>query len=241
MPVPTPRQAPSRIRIENPWPVIDCGRHPAKRVISDTVEVSADIWRDGHDLLRAEVRYKAPNQRGWQRAEMHRVDAHEDGDRWAAKFQVSAIGRWQYTIEAWTDVFGTWADELARKVAAGQEELQSELLEGIQLLADTLQHVKDAQDKRVVEHALEQLRDDSLPPPEKHAIALDQNLLAAVERHPDRAGRAELAKPLELIVDRERARFGAWYELFPRSFGGFKGVQEQLPRLKELGFDVIYL
>ena len=84
MPVPSLKTPPPRIRIENPWPMIDCGRWPAKRVISDTVEVSADVWRDGHDLLRADVRYKAPGDRQWQRAPMHRVDAHEDGDRWAA-------------------------------------------------------------------------------------------------------------------------------------------------------------
>src|SRR3712207_3304915 len=136
MPTPPPKQAPARIRIENPWPIIDCGRFPIKRVTGDVVEVSADIWRDGHEILRAELRFRGPGQRGWQRAEMRRVDAHEDGDRWAGVFQVTDIGRWQYTIEAWTDVFATWRDELARKVRAhppGQDDLESELLEGIQL------------------------------------------------------------------------------------------------------------
>jgi len=241
VPTPPPRQAPPRIRIENPWPIIDCGRFPAKRVEGDLVEVSADVWRDGHDLLRADVRYRAPGARSWARTPMRRVDAHEDGDRWAGAFQVTAIGRWQYTVEAWTDVFATWADELARKVAAGQEELRSELLEGIALLEHAAQRIRDAGDRRVVEHALEQLRDDGLPAPDRHAVALDAQLLAAVERWPDRAESASLPKPLELIVDRERARFGAWYELFPRSWGGFDGVREQLPRLKELGFDVVYL
>src|SRR3712207_6785970 len=136
MPTPAVKQAPARIRIENPWPMVDCGRFPVKRVAGDTVEVSADIWRDGHDLLRAEVRYRAAGSRTWQRAEMRRVDAHEDGDRWAGAFTVTEIGRWQYTVEAWTDVFATWRDELARKVQGGQEDLTSEVLEGIALLDD---------------------------------------------------------------------------------------------------------
>src|SRR3712207_3792642 len=134
MPTPLPRQAPPRIRIENPWPQIDCGRFPVKRITGDVVEVSADVWRDGHEILRAELRFRGPKQRGWQRTEMRRVDAHADGDRWAGTFAVTEIGRWQYTIEAWSDVFATWRDELARKVQAGQEDLSSELLEGMALL-----------------------------------------------------------------------------------------------------------
>ena len=115
------------------------------------------------------------------------------------------------------------------------------MLEGALLLERSLERVKDAADRRIVEHALEQLRDDALPAPQKHAAALDSHLAAALARHPDRTGAATLTKPLELIVDRERARFSSWYEMFPRSWGGLQGVQAQLPRLKELGFDVVYL
>jgi starch synthase (maltosyl-transferring) len=234
-----PARRPPRVRIENPWPLIDCGRFPVKRTVGDVVEVSADVWRDGHDLLRAELRFRGPGQRTWSRTEMRRVDAHEDGDRWAGTFPVTEIGRWQYTVEAWTDTFATWRDELARKVQGGQEELGSELLEGALLLERALTRVKDPGDRRIVEHALEQLQ--TLPDPMKHAVALDANLAGALARSPDRADATSLTKPLEVIVDRERARFGSWYELFPRSFGGLSGVAEQLPRLKELGFDVVYL
>ena len=101
--------------------------------------------------------------------------------------------------------------------------------------------VGDERDRRLVEHAVEELEHPDVPLHDKFPVALDPQLAEALERHPDRTGWAELPKPLELIVDRERARFGAWYELFPRSWGGFKGVEAQLPRLKELGFDVIYL
>jgi starch synthase (maltosyl-transferring) len=241
MPTPPARQAPPRIRIENPWPQIDCGRFPVKRVTGDVLEVSADVWRDGHEILRADIRFRAPGKKQWQRAPMRRVDAHEDGDRWAGTFAVTEIGRWHYTVEAWTDAFATWRDELARKVTGGQDDVSSELLEGVQFLTEQVTRTKDAADRRLVERALELLGDDTASARDKYAAAVDPQLAAAVGRHPDRSDKTELAKPLEVIVDRERARFGAWYELFPRSWGGFKGVQEQLPRLKELGFDVVYL
>jgi starch synthase (maltosyl-transferring) len=224
--------------------MIDCGRFPAKRTVGDVVEVSADIWSDGHDILRAEVCFRAPGARQWSRSELRRVDAHVDGDRWAGTFPVTAIGRWQYTVEAWTDAFATWRDELARKVAAGQEDLNSEVLEGALLIEHAAERIKDPSDRRMLEHALEQLRDATLSPggwERKSAVALDSQLAAVFARHPDRTRSATLDDPLELIVDRERARFGAWYELFPRSFGGLAGVREQLPKLKDLGFDVIYL
>jgi starch synthase (maltosyl-transferring) len=151
------------------------------------------------------------------------------------------IGRWQYTVEAWADDFATWADELARKVAAGRRSLTERAARGRpELLEQAAGRIKDAAGPPVVEHALAQLRDDALPRPTS-TPSRSTRTCRAMERHPDREGGAALAKPLELIVDRERARFGSWYELFPRSFGGLQGVAEELPRLKELGFDVVYL
>src|SRR5918995_397952 len=106
---------PPRIHIQYPEPVVDAGRHPAKRTVGDLVEVSADVFRDGHEKLRA-------------------VDADINGVRWGGSFVVDKPGRWQFSIEAWTDVFATWRDELQRKLAAGQHELPSELSEGVLLL-----------------------------------------------------------------------------------------------------------
>ncbi|HWT94926.1 MAG TPA: alpha-1,4-glucan--maltose-1-phosphate maltosyltransferase [Solirubrobacteraceae bacterium] len=241
MPDTTTSPPPARIRIENPWPMIDCGRFPAKRVVGDVVEVQADVWSDGHDLLRAELLSRPAGETTWTRTELRRIDQHLDGDRWAGTFAVDRIGRWQYSIEAWVDHFATWSDELARKVAAGQEDLTSELLEGAKHLERALGRIDDPQDKRIVEHVLEQLRDDAVPTSQKEAAALDQQLIGAVRRHPDRVNAATLPAPLELIVDRRRALYSSWYEMFPRSWGGLSGVAEQLPRLKELGFDVVYL
>ncbi len=80
------------------------------------------MFRDGHELIRAVVRYRSPGETQWLEAELHRIDAHLGGVRWAGAFSVDRPGRWQYTIEAWTDVFGTWRDELARKVAGAQAD-----------------------------------------------------------------------------------------------------------------------
>ena len=104
--------------IQYPTPAVDGGRYPVKRCVGDRVEVQADVFRDGHDLLRAVVRYRAPGDDGWREAEMQRIDAHLGGVRWAGEFEVDRPDRWEYTIEAWTDAFGTWRDELERKVAA---------------------------------------------------------------------------------------------------------------------------
>ncbi len=138
-------------------------------------------------------------------------------------------------------MFGTWRDELERKVAAGQRSLEGELSEGIVLLRRAAEAARSEQDRVLIEHALIALDDHAIPENAKHDVALGPELFAAVERAQPRHGRVEIEPALKLAVDRERARFGAWYELFPRSWGGLKGVQEQLPRLKELGFDIVYL
>jgi starch synthase (maltosyl-transferring) len=160
--------------------------------------------------------------------------------RWAGSFVVDAPGRWDWTIEAWTDHFATWRDELRRKLEAGQHDLSGELSEGVLLLEDAAGRAKGA-DKKLIEHALRVLRDDEILEAAKHDAALGQELYAAIERNAERHGATRLEPGLALEVDRVRGRFGSWYELFPRSFGGLKGVQEQLPRLHELGFDVVYL
>ncbi len=232
---------PKRIEIQYPAPAVDGGRFPAKRCIGDTVTVSADIFRDGHDILRAVVRYRAPGESHWHEAELRRIDAHLGGVRWAGKLVLDRIGRWEYTVEAWTDVFGTWRDELERKVVGGQHDLAGEMSEGIVLLRAAADSASGEGDRALIEHALQTLDDESVPETAKHDVALGPELFAAVERGQERHGGVTCEEPLAIEVDRLRARFGAWYELFPRSWGGLRGVEKQLPRLAELGFDVAYL
>ncbi len=172
---------------------------------------------------------------------MEQIDAHVDGVRWAGRFETPATGRHEFTIEAWTDLFGTWRNELVRKLTAGQSELAGELSEGALLLAGAAVRAKRKADKELIEHAVLTLEDDRLPEPAKHDAVLGRELYEAVERTQERHGRLRYEPPLAIEVDRVRARFGAWYELFPRSWGGLKGVERQLPKLAELGFDVVYL
>jgi starch synthase (maltosyl-transferring) len=233
-------QTPRRIVIQYPAPAVDGGRYPVKRCESDRVEVFADIFRDGHDLIRAIVRYSGPDGRSHE-SDLHRIDAHLGGVRWAGVFTVDTPGRWTYTIEAWTDAFGTWRDELARKVAGGQTDLAGELSEGVVLLQAATEHSRSRDTRELIEHAWRQLADPAVPDNAKHDVALGEELALAIERDPERHGRVSLDEPIRIDVDRLRARFGAWYEMFPRSWGGLTGVQAQLPRLAELGFDVIYL
>jgi starch synthase (maltosyl-transferring) len=199
--VPAPRTKRARIQIENIWPQLDCGRYPVKRTVGDPVEVWADIFRDGHEVLGAAVRYRKTGDKRWLEVEMHQHGA----DRWTATFTPEACGRWEFAVGAWVDRFASWRWEIQRKVDAGQEDLSSELAEGAALHKVASLTVEDA--------------------------------LASEE-----LDRSEFvsAAALHVEVDPPIARFSAWYELFPRSWGGFKGVEKILPELAELGFDVVY-
>jgi starch synthase (maltosyl-transferring) len=234
-------EPPERIQIQYPEPAVDGGRYAAKRCVGDTVTLSADVFRDGHDMLRVTARYRGPGDDDWRETPLRQIDRHLDGVRWAGEFTVDRAGSWEFTIEAWTDVFGTWRDELERKILAGQHDLGGEMSEGVVLLQNAAARAPEGAEKALIEHAVATLEDPDLPETAKHDAALGPELFAAVERVDERHGRTTLAHPLALEVDRERARFGAWYELFPRSWGGLEGVQQQLPKLKELGFDVVYL
>jgi starch synthase (maltosyl-transferring) len=245
--VPAPKrqvadEVPPRVVIQYPEPSVDGGRFPAKRCVGDVVTVTSDVFRDGHDILRAVVRYQGPGDRDWSEAELHELDADIRGVRWGGQFAVDRTGRWRFTIEAWTDVFATWRDELERKVLAAQDDdLSGELSEGAVLLRDAAGRATETGDRKLIEHALRVLEDTDIPEAAKHDAALGHELLAAVERSAERHGKTTYDPPLVLDVDRVLARFGSWYELFPRSFGGLKNVEAQVPRLAELGFDVLYV
>ncbi|MDP8967269.1 MAG: DUF3416 domain-containing protein, partial [Actinomycetota bacterium] len=139
--------------------MIDCGRYPSKRTVGDAVAVSADIFSDGHDVLRAVVRSCAPGSKRWVENRMVRIDAHLDGDRWAGEFEVDRLGRYAWTIEAWTDAFASWREEVSRKINAGQRDLSGELSEGEVLLEQAAARAKGA-DRKLIERALACLRDD---------------------------------------------------------------------------------
>jgi starch synthase (maltosyl-transferring) len=235
MPAPKGAEPPPRIRINYPAPTVDGGRYPAKRCVGDTVTVSADVFRDGHEILRAVVRYKAPGGRRWLESPLHPVDAHINGVRWEGEFPVETPGRWEWTIEAWGDLFATWRDELQRKHAAGQDDLAGELSEGVVLLEDAARRAEGGDDRTTIERSLDALKAGAGP-----EAALAPDLFDAVSRAGERHGVTRLPQSIPLEVDRVRARFSSWYELFPRSWGGLKAVEEQIPAIADLGFDVLY-
>jgi starch synthase (maltosyl-transferring) len=197
-----PKTAPSRILIQDVSPQVDCGRYPVKRIAGERVDVAARIFRDGHDILGAAVRYRAPGASRWRESPLEPVG----NDRWAGSFAVDQPGAWCFRVEAWVDRIASFQDELRRKVDAGQDDLSGELAEGAVLLG-------------------------------LDSVTIEEALAAPAA---DRSGKAWSAT-YDVDVDRELARFGSWYELFPRSWGGFEGVRALLPDFAELGFDVIYL
>ena len=202
MPLPKTNEPPARIQIQRVTPQVDCGRYAVKRTVGERVDVTARIFRDGHELIGAAIRYKPAGATRWLEAPLEPLG----NDEWAGSFDVDRVGAWSYRVEAWVDRVASFQHELRRKVDAGQKGLKGELSEGAVLLGV---------EKLTVEAAL-----------------------AAPA-----GGRAEKtwSQTFEVDVDRELARFGSWYELFPRSWGGFDGVRALLPRLAELGFDVVYL
>jgi starch synthase (maltosyl-transferring) len=232
--------APPRIVILDPQPLIDGGRFAPRRTVGEEVAVKATIFADGHDVLKAVVKVKAPNSRKWFEHPLTHVDRDVDGDTYAGSFRVEALGRHGWTIEAWIDPFASWREELRRKVDFGQTDLAGELSEGVLLLEAAKDRAKSG-DRKIIKNALQTLADPDADEALKAQAALDPELAEAIDRCPDRSQSAELPEPLTLDVDRERARLGAWYELFPRSWGGFKGTAEAVPQIAALGFDVLYL
>ncbi len=239
MPVPRAKQPPPRIQIEQPEPVVDCGRYPAKRTVGESVAVSADVFRDGHEVLRAAVRCRRAGDRTWCATPLAPVDAHTGGNRWSGEFAVDRCGPWQFSVEAWSDPFASWREELRRKVEAGQEGLASELSEGALHLQAAAARASGS-DTRTLSAAHDVLADPVAGWREKVDAALSPSVADAADRHPDKSD-TTIAGPFEIDVDAQRARFASWYELFPRSWGGLRGVADIVPAIAELGFDVLYL
>ena len=225
--------------------MLDCGRHRAKAIVGDRLTVSADIFRDGTAELAAVVRYRRAGGR-WGEAPL----THVGNDRWEGSFPVERIGRHEYAIQAWTDHFATWRRDLIKKNDAGHD-ISLELEEGALLIEQRVEKAP-ARDAKRLTGAIAALKAPEASPgpadkPDKRVTAaLDPKLAEAMDRNPDRSD-AATSPVLGLTVDRERARFGAWYEFFPRSTGAagkhgtFKTAAKDLRRIADMGFDVVYL
>jgi starch synthase (maltosyl-transferring) len=231
------------IVIECLAPALDGGRFPVKRIVGDEVEISADIFKDGHDILAAEVLYAAPGERGWRRAPLlYSFDA----DRWYARVRLDRVGTWRYTVEAWVDQFTTWRTDLEKRVAARQD-VASELLEGAEYVHQATPRARGDDFQRLSRWAT-RLADAAVPQDERITAALEPELQTLMHAYGVRALLSRAAATFPIRVDSRDAGFAAWYEFFPRStseapgrHGTFRDAAAFLRRVAEMGFDVVYL
>jgi starch synthase (maltosyl-transferring) len=233
-----------RVIIEGVSPAVDDGRFPAKRVSGDVVEAEADIFADGHDVISAVLYHRHQSEKKPREVRMRPLP----NDRWRAEFTVEHLGFYYFTIEAWVDHFLTWHRDLKKRVDAGVtgSDLEVQLLIGLEMIR-TAAGRGGARDRRKLEAFIATLAsDDAIE--EKIEDIWSEDLLALMWRNAERRFVTRLACEYAVEVDRARAGFSSWYELFPRSTAGdesdhgtFADVERQLPRIARMGFDVLYL
>ena len=230
----------ARTVIETITPAIDGGRFAVKRIVGDRVEVEADCFTDGHDSLACVVRHRREDEAAWQEAAM----APLGNDRWRGAFTVSVPGRYRYTVTAWVDGFLSWRHDFARRVDA--EDLLVAARVGADLIDAAARRAAGEDGLRLAQWSALLRTPDGVAA--LRALALDEELAAVAVRHPDRSLATTYPVEFPLVVDRERARYSTWYELFPRSCAGAPGVHgtlrdtiARLPEVAQMGFDVLYL
>ena len=234
-----PRRA---IWIERVEPCVDDGRFPVKREVGDLLEVSADVFKEGHDVLAAAIRYRTAGDPGWQEVPLR----PGDNDRWYGEIPLAENAEYRFAVEAWTDAWASWRRDTDRRVAAGQTALGSELLEG-RALVNAVAHHASVEDRAAAERTLAAF-DAALSDSARLALLVDPGLAALMGRSQERRDCTRSDRELAVIVDRPRARFAAWYEMFPRSqgrepgrHGTFDDAIDRLPDVQRMGFDVVYL
>jgi starch synthase (maltosyl-transferring) len=234
-----PEEGRNRVIIEGVSPEIDAGMFPIKRIINDETVVEANVLADGHDELACVLLYRKESDTKWTEVPM----AALGNDRWRASFKVQEQGRYRYTVLGWVDYFKTWSRDLEKRVEAGQD-VSIDLLIGAEMVEEA--HKRATQmDATWLSTFAESLR---LGGDEGASQALSPELARLMSLYGERRFPTTYDKELEVVVDRQRARFGAWYELFPRScssvpgrHGNFKDVEARLPYVASMGFDVLYL
>ena len=235
------RESRTRVVIEAVKPEIDGGRFPIKRIIGDTVVVEADIFADGHDLLSATLLYRKESDPNWIEVPMEFLV----NDRWRGSFMVTEPGRYQYTFIAWVDRFKTWQQDMSKRVQAKQD-VAIDFLIGAQLIEEASQRAGKSDAGKLRKWA-ETLRSDQTLPLAKTRLALGDRVSTVMARYQDSQYAVTYSRELAVVVDREKARFSTWYEMFPRScmpgpgrHGTFKDCEARLPYISEMGFDVLY-
>jgi starch synthase (maltosyl-transferring) len=239
-----------RIPILDVQPAEGCGRWPAKAVVGETFTVSATVFREGHDMVAADVVLRDPKGRKGPFTPM-RVGA-PGTDRWHAEVTPTSTGKWSFTVEAWSDPVGTWLHDATIKIDAGVD-VELMLEEGARVMERAAACPRPAAGRRALVDAATALRDTSRPVPARLSAASAPDVAETLARHPLRDF-VTASDRMPLWVDRERALFGSWYELFPRSEGArvdpatgevvsgtFRTAMERLPAVRDMGFDIVYL
>jgi len=234
------RAFPSAV-IENLRPLLDGGRYPVKRVVGEDLAVEADVFKDGHDVVAAALKWRTLGETHWQETPMHYLD----NDRWRGVCTLYENAIYEYTVEAWTDTFLGWREEFEKKFEAGVPTLTTERLEGALLLEAAAERAYDYNDANRLHELSKKIQISDAA--EVNAIAHSGELEVLMATYPDRAGATQYSPAPRVIVDRTIARTAAWYEFFPRSAEG-RGdrgstLRASLPRIddaKAMGFDVIY-
>jgi starch synthase (maltosyl-transferring) len=230
------------IVIEDVYPELDDGRFPVKREVGDLMEVWATIFKEGHDKIAAVVQYRRRGEDSWREVPM--TLENPGLDRWRGSFRLDENARYEYTIAAWHDGFESRRDEIDKKRGAGQD-VSLELIEGRDIVAGALGRASppDAERLRKILADFDAAADAE----DRAAYLLSSMVRAIMARSPDRGTAARYDRTLEVTVDRVRARFAAWYEMFPRSQGTtpgkgatFKDCERRLAELRDMGFDVVY-
>ncbi|MEV5440717.1 maltotransferase domain-containing protein, partial [Streptomyces sp. NPDC052682] len=237
-------RAVGRIPVRDVRPAVECGRRPAKAVVGETFEVTATVFREGHDAVAANVVLKDPEGRPGPWTPMRELAPGTD--RWGAEVSADTVGHWTYRVEAWGDPVTTWRRTAGIKVPAGIDQ-GLVLEEGAALYERAAAGIPKEQGRGVVLAAAAALRDESLSPAQRLAAATAPEVDRVLARHPLREF-VTSSDPMPLLVERERALYGSWYEFFPRSegteeepHGTFRTAARRLPAIAAMGFDVVYL
>lgn len=229
-----------RVVIESVRPAVDGGRFPVKRVVGDRVTVEADIFADGHEALRCVLRHRRRGARAWVDTEM----ALLNNDRWQGAFQVTELGRYQYTVTAWVDAFLSWRQDFVKREEVADIELA--LRAGALLVEAAAGRAESAQARELREVARALTSREPLE--DRRRVAASDALFGIMSRYPDRGFAAVHPVEFEIVVDRSLARCSAWYEMFPRScapqagrHGTFGDCERRLDYVAGMGFDIVYL
>ena len=233
-----------RVIIENLKPQVDFGKFPARGILHDRIRIEADIFCDSHDMLSAEILYKHESGRKWQKAELE----DQVNDLWFGFIELTKLGNYHFTVEAWVDKVKSWHRDMLKKIE-GKTDYAVDLLTGAELLKKIVERYPDmpASDLEYLKSECKVLGAKARKPENRIQAIISNKLYDTLLKYPLKDNISRYDKELVIHVDRKKAEFSSWYEVFPRSLGKdgkhgtFRDCISFLPYVSEMGFDVLYL